>query len=95
MNKLYDRRFWFGFFLTVGVLVVMNVFSFCKAEVFHDPLNDMPHRANWGFPFYFWGYSNWIFEDGSVGLFLNFVSAVVASSVIGLACKFISRAGLK
>jgi hypothetical protein len=100
MSELYDRQFKIGFALTVGVFLLGNVISYVRAlqhyyaikeELqFNQFISYIP-MPNWGFPFPFWGYSSLIFEDGSIGLALNFTAAIIASFAIGLLFKLLFK----
>ena len=92
MSVLYDRGFRIGFASIVAIFGLLNVVSYIIAQrqcrYYFSQFSGGTCRPNWGVPFEWWGYSNWIFEDGFLGLILNFTITVGCAFVFGFVTKF-------
>ncbi len=89
MSTLYNRAFKVGFASTVVLFGILNFISYRSAKQQHDEILshiswNVGRGFNWGFPFAWWGYSDWMFEDGFLGLILNFVVIVGCGSIVGV-----------
>jgi hypothetical protein len=98
MGKLYDSAFNAGFAGTVIFFVILNIVSFLP--VYQRRLECVDRRpvisggcrgGNWGFPFYWFGYDKYFFEDGFVGLLLNFTAIVGCGFAAGFTVRYIRR----
>jgi hypothetical protein len=90
MGKLYNRPFKVGFIVTVVLVALLNVVSFLIAydeylrRATTNGLSRIDGSFNWGFPFAWFGYSSYFFEDGFLGLVLNFGFAIGCAFAVGL-----------
>jgi hypothetical protein len=101
MTPLYNRPFKIGFVMTIAVFSILNVISYARAnwkETRTDGINLVADHylkgPNWGFPFHWWGYSDWMFEDGFLGLVLNFLVIIAAAFLVGLLFRGVHNRGL-
>lgn len=86
---MYNRQFKIGFAITIADYAILNVLSYVWAnwQTKTDGINFANHYNQgpfWGVPFYWFGYSDWMFEDGFLGLVLNFVVIVGSAFIFGL-----------
>jgi hypothetical protein len=91
MTKLYNRPFKIGFAITIAAFLILNVVNYISTHGHKANASEIELIAdhyfqgpNWGVPFYWWGYSDWMFEDGFLGLVLNFIVIVGSAFVVGL-----------
>ena len=97
MNRIYNKPFKVGFAATIIFGILLNVVSF---QIARDKYLELAEgnlflagksSFNWGFPFDWFGYSSYFFEDGFVGFVLNFISIVSCAFAAGLLVRYIMR----